>query len=954
MFKIRDKILVRFLPIVIVPIFIVSTSFGIYTIKYLKQNKMGEITQRTKSKTDKVFARLCSVEKDVISLSTKIVLSDLINALDKNDTDRMNYYRSEAENIFNIFFEKKEIYCKIQYMNEKGLEAMRLQQGDDTFSIFPSGKVENKDKRFLMDTQKLKDGDVSVSTFDLNNEVGIDAETRKPVLRYTTPVFDRVGHHRGFFVLSVLADPLFFDILRQKNHEDSDTYLIDREGYYLLHPDKENSLGRKSDLTANANVKNDFSREISSRFLSGQSGGVSVGKRFYSFTPVFFYPSNSGRSWVLLESLPKSALFSPTWNLFRGLGILVLFTIGASVTAVIVFSRRLTRPLKELITGITTIAETDTDYHIPVTSNDEIAFLTFSFNKVLYKLDKSNKQLQDYAGHLEGKIEEKTEEIFGKAKQQKVVAEIGKFLLANIDIQEVMVRVVNRVCNTLRVEFCDILLLDKSQHSFCLACGVGWKEGLVGHATIGLGIKSQAGYTLKKETPIVVRDLRTETRFSDESHLREHGIVSGLSVPMLVEGRTVGVMGVYTSEERVFLKSDINFLESVGQYMAAAIERKRSEDEIVQGKEYTDKLIETAHDAIICIDEQGIVKVWNKAAEKTFGYSNNEMIGEQILSIIPEKYKKDHQKGLELFSEKHETRIIGKTIEVSGMKKNGDEIPIEMSLSFQKIDNEHHTFTAIIRDISLQKEAKKMLLERSKELRKRNKELKDFVYIVSHDLKEPLFAIDGYVSRLSGVFGDLLDEKGRRYVDRIKANTEIMSKRIHELLEVIKVGMIAYNFDDVNSKVIVDDIVLELESLIDNNNIDLSIQDNLPTVMCDAKRLKDVFSNLLTNAIKFMGEDGKRQITVGCDRENGHYKFFIEDTGIGIKEEYQQQIFKIFRRLKDIDAEGTGVGLAIAKKIVSLHNGKIWVESPVCDGRGSKFCFTVPTSKKEKNVSLEP
>ena len=81
---------------------------------------------------------------------------------------------------------------------------------------------------------------------------------------------------------------------------------------------------------------------------------------------------------------------------------------------------------------------------------------------------------------------------------------------------------------------------------------------------------------------------------------------------------------------------------------------------------------------------------------------------------------------------------------------------------------------------------------------------------------------------------------------------------------------------------------------------------------------------------------------------------FIEDTGIGIKEEYQQQIFKIFRRLKDIDAEGTGVGLAIAKKIVSLHNGKIWVESPVRDGRGSKFCFTVPTSKKGENASLEP
>ena len=226
--------------------------------------------------------------------------------------------------------------------------------------------------------------------------------------------------------MSVLADPLIFDILRQKNLEDSVTYLVDKEGSYLLHPDKAMSLSGKSDLTTNANLKNDFPREMSSRLLSGQSGGMYVGKRFYSFTPIYFYPSDSEGYWVLLESLPKAALFSPIWNLFRVLGVLVLFTIGASVTAVIIFSRSLTRPLKELITGITKIAEAETDYHIPVTSNDEIAFLTFSFNKVLYKLDKSNKQLQGYAEHLEGKIQEKTDEISGKAKQQKVVAAIGK------------------------------------------------------------------------------------------------------------------------------------------------------------------------------------------------------------------------------------------------------------------------------------------------------------------------------------------------------------------------------------------------------------------------------------------------------------------------------------------------------------------------------------------------
>jgi len=256
------------------------------------------------------------------------------------------------------------------------------------------------------------------------------------------------------------------------------------------------------------------------------------------------------------------------------------------------------------------------------------------------------------------------------------------------------------------------------------------------------------------------------------------------------------------------------------------------------------------------------------------------------------------------------------------------------------------------KDITFQKNVERQLIKKAKELETSSRELEDFVYIVSHDLKEPLFAIEGNASILSKNYKDTIDDKGQYKIERIRVNTKKMSQKIHEIMEVLKVGRVSYNFKNNNVGDIVNNVVNSLESRIKAGKINVSIQEELPVVMCDRERLMDVFSNLITNAIKFMNGEANlpvRQagkITIGCDKDEDSYKFFVEDTGIGIREEYCEQIFKIFRRLDDVEVEGTGVGLAIVKKIVDLHNGKVWVESPVSDGKGSRFCFTIPVLKK--------
>ncbi|MEE9604656.1 MAG: PAS domain S-box protein [Candidatus Scalindua sp.] len=444
----------------------------------------------------------------------------------------------------------------------------------------------------------------------------------------------------------------------------------------------------------------------------------------------------------------------------------------------------------------------------------------------------------------------------------------------------------------------------------------------------------------------------------------------------------------------IFLVSTYPLFDEKGKFYGVVhqakdiTKMKKVEREIIKEKEYTEDLIETAHDAIVCVDEKGTINVWNKSAEIIFGYVKSEILGKSISTIIPEDI-------LDRFLQVSKIITISRVIEVSGKTKDGIVIPVEMSISSREIEKGGYTFTIIMRDITFQKEAKKQLVEKANELRKVNKELEDFVYIVSHDLKEPLFAIGGYTSRLFRLYEDTFDDKGQQYIDRIKINIERISQKIQEIMEVLKVGRVAYDFKNNDSGAIVTDVVNTLESKVKAKRIKVSIEDNLPTVLCDEKRMKDVFSNLVTNAIKFMGNDkqtacrgrvgsalrrsrpsrhrlavdyrrhgaktphgplnkGKynegpnresNRIGIGCHKNGSYYKFHVEDTGIGIREEYREQIFKVFRRLKDVETEGTGVGLAIVKKIVEQHKGKIWAENPAGNGRGTRFCFTIPVTK---------
>jgi len=243
-------------------------------------------------------------------------------------------------------------------------------------------------------------------------------------------------------------------------------------------------------------------------------------------------------------------------------------------------------------------------------------------------------------------------------------------------------------------------------------------------------------------------------------------------------------------------------------------------------------------------------------------------------------------------------------------------------------------------------EKEKKLLE---EIESTNRELKDFAYVVSHDLKAPLRGIKTLAGWLSADYADKLDEQGKEQMRLLSGRVDRMNNLINGVLEYSRVGRI----QEKQSLVDLNKLVPEVTDMIaPPENITITVENELPVIECEPTRITQVFQNLLSNAVKYMDKP-QGQIKVGGIEENGFWKFSVSDNGPGIEEKFFEKIFQIFQTLAPRDSvESTGIGLTVAKKIVELYGGRIWVESKV--GEGSTFFFTLPKQEIEvKNAELQ-
>ena len=401
--------------------------------------------------------------------------------------------------------------------------------------------------------------------------------------------------------------------------------------------------------------------------------------------------------------------------------------------------------------------------------------------------------------------------------------------------------------------------------------------------------------------------------------------------------------------------------------------RKAAEKHLVQMEGRYRGLLEAAPDAMVVVNQTGEIVLLNVQAEKQFGYRRDELLGQRMKNIIPEGFAERLVADASRSVADALAQQIGMGIELSGRRKDGSEFPIEIMLSPLE-SAEGILVTAAIRNISARKKSERdntqlenqatvmrsahdelelRVSERTKELafanqilEQSNLELKQFAYIASHDLQSPLRSISGFVQLLKMEYEDKLSEEAVDWIRRTVQSIGQMQTLIRDLLSYSRVDARSVPFTRIPFLDIVNDALTLLESSIRDSGGRVT-WDQLPVIMGDRSQLVQLIQNLIGNGLTYRG-DKPPHIHLSAERSGKEWVFSVCDNGIGIDPKHYGQIFEIFKRLHDQkDYPGTGIGLAVCRRVVIRHGGRIWVQSE--PGHGSTFFFTIPEGTGQIN-----
>jgi PAS domain S-box-containing protein len=356
---------------------------------------------------------------------------------------------------------------------------------------------------------------------------------------------------------------------------------------------------------------------------------------------------------------------------------------------------------------------------------------------------------------------------------------------------------------------------------------------------------------------------------------------------------------------------------------------------------------ETANDAVVTSDTQGKIVYFNPAATRLFDYSAEEAIGQPMTVIMPERFHELHRQGFERYLAGGPSKVIGKTVELAGRRKDGTEFPLELSLANWSTDKGLF-FTGTLRDITVRKGMEEQLRTKNELLEAQNREVQqanrlksEFLANMSHELRTPLNAIIGFAQLMHDGRVGAISPQHREYLGDILVSSKHLLQLINAVLDLAKVeaGKMEFSPEPVSLTKLIKEVTQILQTLSASKQLTVAVEvdQTVEQLVIDAAKLKQVLYNYLSNAIKFTPEAGR--ITVrGLPAQSGFFRLEVEDTGDGIKLEDLDKLFVEFQQLEAATTkkhQGTGLGLALTKKIVEGQGGSVSVQSQ--PGQGSVF-----------------
>jgi len=903
--KIANKISLSFLILTVLFSAILTTAFYTIARDNLEDSIYSSLKVVAQSRADTVETFLDSGKETIRQLSKSIVIEELLLTDRKNET-----YRQRLEDVMRRLKSTAGI-MKYTYgifvLNRNGVVVASSEPAD-------IGKDKSGDPYYLEGRKGAYIKDAYTS------------HTRKVgSIAFSAPVYDESNTRLLGVVVSRVYMTSIDGILEKSSGlgETEKMYLINRNGY-MITPSrsmKDTFLKLKVDTQNSRAALKHFTDPHEKQVEHKPSGSMD-----YRRIPVLgAHAIILEMRWCLLAEINESDALAPLEKLAAFFMIIFLLIPLAAWPAGRFVARIIAGPLHKLHEGTEIIGTGNLDYKVGTDSQDEIGQLSRAFDEMTEHLKETTTS-----------IDELHKEVDERQQAEKALRQEKNKAQRYLDIAGVIFVVIDADQN--------VSLINKKG---CEISGYTQEE-ITGRNWFDMVIPEKERDVVKDVfTSLMAGEIET-TEYYENHLLTQKGPEKIIAWHNTVLSDEKGsIIGTLASGEDI-------------------TDRKKTEKALQKSEETFRAISATANDGIIMMDTEGKVTYWNRAAEKIFGYTGEEILGKELhTTLTPERFLEAHKKGFARFKTTGQGAAIGETLELAAVKKDGTEIPVDLSLASVKIDGEWNA-VGLIRDITNRKLAEKALQKSKREAEDANLAKTEFLASMSHEIRTPMNAIIGMADLLQET---RLDTEQKQYVQTFQSAGENLLNIINDILDISKVeaGQIQLETTDFNLNEMIENIceVMAIRAHEKGLELTYNIMPNVPTdLLGDPVRLRQILINLMGNAIKFTG---KGEVDVQVERQGSGIRdqgsedgevglvFSVTDTGIGIPPDKINTIFEVFTQADSSTTRkygGTGLGLSISKKLVELMDGNLQVESE--PGHGSTFSFAagfgvqkIPSGKTE-------